>query len=79
MNRVEYNDKCELFCVDNDKTVTAEILNFRLHDGLTCYLAESKITLKYNKQHDVYIGNLMGREFTSQGPEYWEVNTGRQR
>lgn len=77
--RVEFDKECELFCIDNDKTVTAEVLHFRLHDGLTCFLADSKLIMKYNKHHNEYIGTLMGREFTTKGPNYWEVKTGRQR
>jgi len=77
--RVEFESECDLFCTDNDKTAKAQVLNFRLHDGLTCYLAESKIIMKYNKQHDVYIGNLFGREFTTKGPKYYEVKSGRNR
>jgi hypothetical protein len=61
-----------LFCVDNDKTATAEVMNFRPQDSLTVVLAESKMVMKYNKAHDVYIGSLFGREFTSKGPKYYE-------
>lgn len=77
--RVEYDKECELFCIDNDKTAKAQVLNFRLHDGLTCYLAESKLVMKYNKRHDLYIGSLMGMEFHTKGPKYYEVRQGRNR
>ena len=70
---INHEDTCELYCVDNDKTVVAEVINFRLEDGLTAYLADSKLVMKYNKKHDVYIGSLMGREFTTKGPKYYEV------
>jgi hypothetical protein len=74
MSRVEHDDKCKLYCTDNEKTVTAEVMHFRPQDGLTVVLAESKIVMKYNKQHDIYIGGLMGMEFTTKGPKYYEVN-----
>ena len=75
--RIEYDETCELHCTDNDKTVTAEVMNFRLHDGLTVSLVGNKIVMKYNKQHDVYIGSTMGMEFTTKGPKYYEFRTGR--
>jgi len=77
--RVEYESKCDLYCIDNEKTVKAEVLNFRQGDGLTAYIAESKLHMKYNKRHDLYIGTLMGMEFQTKGPEYWEVYQGRNR
>lgn len=70
--RVEHDTQCEIHCTDNDKTVTVEVMNFRPQDGLTVILAESKLIMKYNKAHDVYIGSLMGREFTTRGPKYYE-------
>ena len=74
---IHHEDTCELHCTDNNKTVTAEVGNFRLHDGLTVYLVGNKIVLKYNKQHDIYVGNLMGKEFTTKGPKYYETKQGR--
>jgi hypothetical protein len=72
--RTEHEDTCTLHCTDNDKTAEATVMNFRQGDGLTVVLAESKIVMKYNKQHDIYIGSLMGLEFTTKGPKYYEVN-----
>jgi len=75
--RVEYEKNCELYCTDNDKTTSVEVVNFRPQDGLTVILAESKLVMKYKKPADIYVGNLMGREFTTQGPKYYEVKQGR--
>ena len=75
--RVEHEDTCELHCTDNDKTATAEVMHFRQGDGLTVSLVGNKIVMKYNKRHDVYIGNAMGLEFTTKGPKYYEVKNGR--
>ena len=77
--RIEYDKTCTLLCTDNDKTAVGEVLNFRLNDGLTAFVAGNKIIMKYNKRHDIYIGSLMGMEFTTKGPKYYEIQQGRQR
>ena len=77
--RIEYDKTCTLYCTDNEKTAEASVVNFRQGDGLTVYLAESKIVMKYNKRHDIYVGNLLGMEFTTKGPTFYEIRTGRQR
>lgn len=77
--KIEHENTCELFCVDNDKTATADILHFRPQDGLTAFIADSKLVMKYNKAHDIYIGSLMGMEFTTKGPKYYELKQGRNR
>jgi hypothetical protein len=74
---IHHEETCELHCTDNDKTVTADVSHFRLHDGLTVYLLGNKIVLKYNNRHDIYVGNLMGKEFTTKGPKYYETKQGR--
>lgn len=75
--KIEYEKDCELYCTDNDKTTSVEVVNFRPLDGLTVILAETKLIMKYKKSADIYVGNLMGREFTSQGPKYYEIKQGR--
>ena len=75
--RVEHENTCELHCTDNDKTVTAEVLNFRQGDGLTVVVVGNRIVMKYNKQHDIYIGSMSGLEFTTKGPKYYEIKQGR--
>jgi hypothetical protein len=75
--RVDFEGECDLYCIDNDKTVTAQVADFHLEEKLTCYLADSKMYLTYNKRHGLYIGSLMGREFHTKGPEYVEVYQGR--
>lgn len=77
--RVEHDETCMLHCTDNDKNIEAEVLNFRQGDGLTVVLAGNKIVMKYNKQHDVYIGSTSGLEFTTKGPKYYEYRQGRNR
>jgi len=74
---IHYDNTCDLYCTDNEKTVSVEVVNFRPEDGLTVVLAESKLVMKYKKNTDVYVGNLMGREFTSKGPKFYETKQGR--
>lgn len=71
-DRIEYDAECDLHCTDNDKTASAKVMSFKLKDILTVVIAESKLVMKYNKLHDVYIGSLFGREFTTKGPKYYE-------
>lgn len=74
---IHHDETCSVHCTDNDKTVEAEVMNFRPQDGLTVILATNKIVMKYKKQHDIYVGSLMGMEFTSKGPKYYETKQGR--
>lgn len=74
---MKYDSICEVHCTDNDKTVTAEVMNFRENDNLTIVLATNKIIMKWNGK--VYVGNTMGMEFTSKGPKTYNVREGRQR
>ena len=75
--RVQYDNTCDVLCTDNDKTATAEVENFRPQDGLTVVVATNRIIMKYKKTADVYVGSLMGMEFTSKGPKYYEIKNGR--
>lgn len=77
--RIDYDSQCELYCTDNDKTAIAEVMHFRPEDGLTVVIAESKLVMKYIKKQNIYVGNLMGMEFTTNGPKYYELKQGRTR
>ena len=74
---IHYENTCEVTCTDNGKTVEAEVMNFRHRDGLTVVVATNKIVMKYKANADIYVGNLMGMEFTSKGPKYYETKQGR--
>jgi len=74
---IKFDKHCEVTCTDNGNTVTAEVEHFRQGDGLTVVVATNKIIMKYNKRHDIYVGNLLGMEFTSKGPKYYDVKQGR--
>ena len=74
--RADYSNKCKVTCTDNDKTVTADVMSYRPKDMLMIILGESKIGMKWNGR-SVYVGNALGMEFTSKGPEEVLVMKGR--
>lgn len=76
---LKYDQTCEVTCIDNGKTVTADVEHFRPQDGLTVVVATNRIIMKYKKNSNIYVGNLMGMEFTSNGPKHYEIKQGRQR
>tara|TARA_B100001287_G_C22350771_1_gene375055 strand:- start:276 stop:506 length:231 start_codon:yes stop_codon:yes gene_type:complete len=75
---IRYDDKCDVTCNDNDKTVVAEVMQFKQEDRLIVAVAGNKIQLDYNGK-GMYIGSKIGMEFISRGPKTYEVNVGRQR
>ena len=75
---IRYEDKCDVTCNDNDKTVVAEVMQFKQEDRLIVAVAGNKIQLDYNGK-GMYVGNKIGMEFISRGPKTYEVNMGRQR
>ena len=70
-----YNDKCSITCTDKDQVVEAEVMEFRPKQHLTVVLATNKIHMKYNGR--LYVGNAVGMEFTSNGPEEHVIKQGR--
>jgi len=70
-----YDDKCSITCTDKDQVVEAEVMDFRPKQNLTVVLASNKIHMKYNGR--LYVGNAVGMEFTSNGPDEHVVKQGR--
>ena len=68
MTREDFNEQCEVTCTDNDRTVTANVMFYTPKQNLTVILGESKVVLKWNGRR-VYVGNALGMEFTSTGPD----------
>lgn len=68
-NQVSYETEAEINCItsNGDKTVTAEIDNFRFEDSLTAFIATNKIQMRWNGK--VYVGGMAGLEFTTFGPK----------
>ena len=72
----KFSDKCNVTSTDNDKTVTADVMSYRPKEMLMVLLAETKVGMKWNGR-SVYVGNAMGYEFTSKGPEQIVIPKGR--
>lgn len=70
---------CKIKNVDTDVEVDADILNFKLEEGIVAAVAGNKISMTYNKNTGDYVGRALGMEFVSKGPKYYEVKQGRQR
>ncbi len=70
-----FENKCMVTCTNNDKIVEAEVDNFRTKESMNVFMATNKIHMKYNGR--VYVGNAFGYEFTTPGPESYNVKEGR--
>ena len=70
-----FENKCMVTCTNNDRIVEAEVDNFRTKDSMNVFMATNKIHMKYNGR--VYVGNAFGYEFTTPGPESYNVKEGR--
>jgi hypothetical protein len=74
--KIRYEETCEVLCEDNDKNLTADILDFREEKMLVVSLEKSvKLTMIWNGQ--VYEGKLAGRSFVSNGPKGYTYKEGR--
>jgi hypothetical protein len=75
---IRYDEDCKVTCVDNNETVTAEVLEFRPQLSLSVSLHRSvKLVLKYAPKSDEYQGDMYGRTFVSKGPKATHYATGR--
>lgn len=75
---IRYDETCKVTCVDNNETVTADILEFKPQQSLSVSLNKSiKMVLKYASKSDEYQGELYGRTFISKGPRGTHYSTGR--
>ena len=72
-----YDNKCTITCTDNDNVAVAEVDRFEEKKFLDVFLAQNKIHMDWNGK--VYVGNKLGMEFITPGPEIFEVNLGRGR
>jgi len=71
----QYKNKCSVICTDNDKIVEAEIDHFKPGHFVDVWLAQNKIKMMWNGK--VYVGNKMGLEFTTKGPQEFNMNKTR--
>lgn len=63
-----FHDSVDVFCTNTDKTVEADVKDFREGVYLAVTIQRMPINLQFNKQHNVYIGNMAGLEFTANAP-----------
>jgi hypothetical protein len=56
-------------CIDNNKTVQADVITFVEGKYLTVSLNTVKVNLQYNSKCNNYIGAMGGLEFQSTGPK----------
>jgi hypothetical protein len=67
MNK-SYDRTAVVECIDNDKSIDADVLTFVEGKYLTVAINTVKVNLQYNQKHSNYIGSLGGLEFRSVGP-----------
>ena len=73
--RAIVDNKAVLTNTNSEVSVEAEVDNFRTKDSMNVFMATNKIHMKYNGR--VYVGNAFGYEFTTPGPESYNVKEGR--
>tara|TARA_B100002019_G_C20956091_1_gene443965 strand:- start:10 stop:240 length:231 start_codon:yes stop_codon:yes gene_type:complete len=74
---IHHDAKCLVTCTNNDKSHEGDVGTFLKEDRLDVYIVGAKIAMKWNGK--VYVGESFGLEFTTPGPEHWEVSEGRGR
>lgn len=75
VNKTFYEEKCKITCVDKDQVVEAEVMQFKDKEYCTAVIAGNKINMRWNGK--LYVGNAIGLEFVTDGPEEITVNQGR--
>jgi hypothetical protein len=75
---IRYENTAQVTCVDNNKTVTAEVLDFNPQKTLSVSLDRAiKLILKYAPKSDEYQGEMYGRTFVTKGPKGTYYSNGR--
>ena len=76
--RSVYNDTVELTCLENNTTMTAEVLDFKPAYMLVVSVnRQVKVYLKYNTADKKYVGRVGSLEFFSPGPKETVIKQGR--
>ena len=66
----QFEDTCDITGIDNDVTVTGEVLQFREHEFITAMIDRSaRVSLRWTDRAHVYVGTFGGVEFESPGPK----------
>jgi hypothetical protein len=64
-----YAKECIIECVDNGKTMEADIENFHKGKFLSVYVNTVRVNLQYDTRTNVYVGSMAELEFISEGPK----------
>lgn len=67
--RSSYDRTTAVECIDNGKTVDADVITFVEGKYLTVSLNTVRVNLQYNSRYNNYIGSMSGMEFQSNGPK----------
>ncbi len=77
-HKTTISDTCQLQCVDNGKTMIADVLDFRQQKKLSVSIMKSiKLEMRYNDRTHIYEGNMGGLTFTTVGPIITSIRQGR--
>jgi len=74
-NNTFYEDKVKITCVDKDQIVEAEVMQFKDKEFCNAVIAGNKINMRWNGR--LYVGNAIGLEFVTDGPQEIVVKSGR--
>ena len=76
--KMDYEDNCELICINNGTNVLADIINYIPKSKIILALNKQvRLTLKYNENEKKYFGNMSTLEFKTNGPKPIRINRGR--
>ena len=70
-----YGKTAMLMNTRNEQEVECEVDNVRTNESLDAFIANTKIHLRWNGK--VYVGNALGMEFTTAGPQEFNTKKGR--
>lgn len=56
-------------CTDNDKTIEADVVDFRESRYLSVSMNTVRVSLQYEPKFNQYVGSMGGMEFVSKGPK----------
>ena len=59
----------------NEQEVECEVDNIRINESLDAFVASNKIHMRWNGK--VYVGNALGMEFTTSGPQQFNTKKGK--
>lgn len=67
--KINHSDKLLLECLENGKTLEAELLEYKHGYSITCSVQRQvKVYLRYNDSSKKYVGRVGSLEFSTQGP-----------